>query len=131
MTQRHRRTRRPWTVLAIVFMLPGIDLPIALADSTKEPLPGADAASFLEFESVPDGRCQILSAGGKLRVVHNRHTERSIDFRLTRLFAGNHPQGLVVGQLAAGETGMKLGCTEVDGRKQDWVIERARYLNQD
>lgn len=93
--------------------------------------PSGEAASHLEFESVADGRCQILSAGGKLRLVHNRHAERGIDFRLLRMFAGNHPQGLVVGQLPAGAEPMKLGCTRVDGRPQDWVIQRARYMPQE
>lgn len=113
----------------------GLVSPLALAEVSDErnaaPLPSGNAADYLEFESVPDGRCQILSAGGKLRLVHNRHAERGIEFRLLRMFAGNHRQGLVAGQLAAGEEGMKLGCTKVDGRPQDWVIQRARYMDQD
>lgn len=90
----------------------------------------ADPAAFLEFTSIADGRCQILSEGGKLRLIHNRHRQRTIDFRLVRMFAGNHPQGLVTGTLIAGTEGMKLGCTEVDGRPQDWVLQRARFVKE-
>src|SRR5690606_8133132 len=60
--------------------------------------PGADDASeFLAFESVGDGRCLNLSEGGKLRILRNTHGERAIHYRVQRLFAGNHPQGLATG----------------------------------
>ena len=47
------------------------------------------------FESVNDGRCQILSDGGKLRILRNTHDERDIDYRLTRMFAGHHLKSFV------------------------------------
>jgi hypothetical protein len=87
---------------------------------------GDSAAAFLELRSEPDGRCQILSQGGKLRVLHNHHAERAIEYRLVRVFAGDHPQGLSDGVAPPGEP-VKLGCTEVDGRPQDWVVQRARF----
>ncbi|MEQ8231796.1 MAG: hypothetical protein RLW61_15760 [Gammaproteobacteria bacterium] len=86
-----------------------------------------DATSFLTFESVNDGRCLNLSEGGKLRILRNTHSERDIEYRLTRMFAGNHPQGLSKGRAPAGGEAVKLGCTRVDGREQDWVVERARF----
>jgi len=89
------------------------------------------AASFLAFESVPDGRCQILSQGGKLRVVRNHHARRDIDFRLVRMLSGTRPQGRVVGVAVAGGEPHRLGCTEVDGRPQDWILERARFVAED
>lgn len=90
----------------------------------------AGAASYLVFESIADGRCQILSKGGKLRVLRNRHAQRAIDFRLMRVFAGK-PQGLSTGIAEPGATPFKLGCTRVDGRAQDWVIDRARFKQED
>jgi hypothetical protein len=90
----------------------------------------AGAASYLVFESVADGRCQILSNGGKLRVLRNQHAQTAIDFRLMRVFAGK-PQGLSTGIAEPGATPFKLGCTRVDGRAQDWVIERARFKQED
>ncbi len=87
----------------------------------------ADAAAFLALESVNDGRCQNLSEGGKLRVLRNTHAERDISYRLIRMFAGNHPQGRSVGHAPAGGAAVKLGCTRVDGREQDWIVERARF----
>lgn len=98
-----------------------------VAASQAEP----DPAAYLEFESVPDGRCQILSEGGKLRVLHNRHASRSIDYRLLRMFPPTRPQGLVAGTIAAGAEPAKLGCTRVDGREQDWVLKRARYAPEE
>jgi hypothetical protein len=83
--------------------------------------------TYLEFESVGDGRCQILSKGGKLRVLHNRHPKLTIDFRLTRIFAGK-PQGLSTGIAEPNAPPVKLGCTRVDGREQDWVLERVRFV---
>lgn len=92
---------------------------------------GADgavsAADFLVFESVADGRCQILSDGGKLRVMRNQHDARPIKYRLTRVFVGK-PQGLSVGVAEPGNALVKLGCTRVDGRVQDWVVERAHFV---
>lgn len=85
-----------------------------------------DAAAYLEFESKADGRCQILSDGGKLRVMRNVHAERAIAYRLTRIFVGVR-QGLAQGIAPAGGEAVKLGCTRVDGRDQEWSIERAVF----
>lgn len=85
------------------------------------------AAAFLELESVLDGRCQILSEGGKLRVIKNTHASRTVRYRLIRMFAGNHPQGRSIGSAPPGAEPVKLGCTRVDGRTQDWIVERARF----
>jgi len=87
------------------------------------------ATAFLALESVNDGRCQNLSQGGKLRILRNTHDERDISYRLIRMFAGNHPQGRSVGRAPAGGAAVKLGCTRVDGREQDWVVERARFAD--
>ena len=102
-----------------------ISLPLATAADGS-----AGAASYLVFESVADGRCQILSDGGKLRVLRNQHAQRAINFRLMRVFAGK-PQGLSTGIAEPGATPFKLGCTRVDGRDQDWVIERAGFKPED
>lgn len=85
--------------------------------------------SYLEFVSERDGHCQNLSAGGQLRLLYNRHPTRSVEYRLIRSFAGDHIQGRVVGVVPPGSGGDKLGCTEVDGRPQDWRIERARFTD--
>ena len=85
------------------------------------------ASSFLAFQSEADGRCQVLSAGGKLRILRNRHATRAIDFRLMRVFGDGHPQGRVAGTAPAGGELVPLGCTQVDGRPQDWLLERASF----
>ena len=85
------------------------------------------ASSFLEFSAENDGRCQILSEGGQLRILRNRHAERAIDYRLMRVFANGHPQNRVVGTAPPGGEPVKLGCTRVDGRPQDWLLERATF----
>jgi hypothetical protein len=85
------------------------------------------AASFLTFQSAADGRCQILSSGGQLRVLINNHANRAIDYRLVRIFGDGHRQGLVGGTASAGGEPVPLGCTQVDGRPQDWLLERARF----
>lgn len=100
---------------------------LMLPDARGAEPAGDDAAAFLELESVLDGRCQILSEGGKLRVIKNTHASRSVRYRLIRMFAGNHPQGRVTGSAPPGAEPVKLGCTRVDGRPQDWIVERARF----
>ncbi|MGE0486977.1 MAG: hypothetical protein AB7Q81_22695 [Gammaproteobacteria bacterium] len=85
------------------------------------------AGDYLAMESVADGRCQILSEGGKLRILRNSHPKRAVAYRLLRVFAGDHPQGLVTGVAPAGGDAVKLGCTRVDGREQDWLLQRARF----
>lgn len=93
----------------------------------EKPAAADSASAFLEFESEPDGRCQILSEGGKLRVLYNRHDSRAIDYRLMRVFGDGHRQGRVVGTAPAGSERVPLGCTRVDGRPQDWQLERATF----
>ena len=90
-------------------------------------IPAQAAKVFLEFQSEPDGRCQVLSEGGKLRVLYNRHASRAIDYRLMRVFGDGHHQGRVVGSAPAGGEPVPLGCTRVDGRPQDWQLERATF----
>ncbi|MGB1879384.1 MAG: hypothetical protein ACPHTD_01585, partial [Gammaproteobacteria bacterium] len=67
-----------WVASAVFTLMPAFNV-AAEAENAED---------YLEFESVPDGRCQILSMGGKLRVLHNRHPELAIRFRLVRMFAG-------------------------------------------
>ena len=100
---------------------------LALAANVEAP----SAGSFLEFQSEADGRCQILSEGGRLRVLYNRHDSRAIDYRLMRVFGDGHRQGRVVGTAPAGGERVPLGCTRVDGRPQDWQLERANFSPQE
>ena len=88
---------------------------------------GEDAAAYLEFEQVLDGKCYILSSGGKLVLMHNRHPERAIAYRLVRVFAGRPQGSFTVGRLDAGVDPIKLGCSEVDGRPQRWEVVRAEF----
>lgn len=112
-------------MLALVFVAP--------PDARCEPgadtaaIAAAAAADYLELVAEPDGRCQILSEGGQLEVLYNRHPDQAVEYRLLRVFAGDHPQGLVTGIALPGADGIKLGCTRVDGRIQAWRIQRARF----
>jgi hypothetical protein len=107
-----------------LFLLAGL---VTHANATDA---GSGAASYLEFESVLDGHCQNLSPGGKLRIVHNVHPDSAIDFRLFRIFVGKR-QGRSTGIAQPRGTPVKLGCTRVDGREQDWIVERARFAAAD
>lgn len=89
--------------------------------------PGADPKVALEFEEKLDGRCYILSSGGKLVVMHNRDSQQAVKYRLIRMFADLPQMGRTVGTIAPGES-IKLGCSEVDGRYQHWVVERASFV---
>ena len=116
LTSKHRPT-------VLLACLAGLAVPIPnLAE-----VPAPAATSFLEFQSEADGRCQVLSEGGKLRVLYNRHESLAIDYRLMRVFGNGHHQGRVVGTAPAGGEPVPLGCTRVDGRPQDWQLERARF----
>jgi hypothetical protein len=88
-----------------------------------------DAASYLNIQSVEDGRCQILSQGGKLVLITNTHATKRINYRLLRVFAAK-PQGLTTGLLAPNGVAQKLGCDKVDGRAQTWQIKRARFVEE-
>lgn len=89
--------------------------------------PAGDAAAQLAFESHPDGKCHILSEGGKLRLMRNVHPERAVHYRLIRYFAGRPQPGRVTGTIAPDDTPVRLGCTRVDGREQHWEIESATF----
>ena len=86
-----------------------------------------EAQKYLRFEAVDDGKCHILSEGGKLMVMHTEHEEKAIKFRLIRYFADVRQQGRATGVAVPGEKPVKLGCTLVDGRAQHWTIERAHF----
>jgi len=85
------------------------------------------AATYLTFETKLDGRCQNLSEGGKLAVMHNTHPDRKIDFRLIRYYVDVPQQGRATGTADAGGATVKLGCSRVGGRQQRWVLERATF----
>lgn len=84
------------------------------------------ATAFLTVDAQVDGKCQNLSEGGKLVILHNTHPARSIEYRLVRMFA-KVPQSRVVGVLAPDGEGQRLGCNRVDGREQSWRVERATF----
>jgi len=86
-----------------------------------------DAGDLLAFEEMTDGKCQILSEGGKLVVLRNLHPSRAIRYRLVRMFM-EVPQGRLDGEIAAGEATQKLGCSRVNRRVQSWRVERATLL---
>ncbi len=100
------------------------------APAAPEPATTA-AADALAFESVLDGRCQILSDGGKLRVVRNTDPARRVRYRLVRVFADTPQAGRVTGELGPGEGPVKLGCTRVDGREQRWEVLSAEFIDSE
>ena len=102
--------------------------PASLWSASDDGVETQPAASYLTFQSEADGRCQILSTGGQLRLLINSHATRAIDYRLVRVFGDGHRQGLVGGTAAPGGERVPLGCTQVDGRPQDWLLERARFI---
>ncbi len=83
--------------------------------------------SFLIFDEIIDGRCQNLSAGGKLQVLLNTHPSRNIKFRLIRYFVDVRQNGRATGIAEISDTPVKLGCTIVGGRVQRWEVERAEF----
>ena len=96
----------------------------ATGNNTKEQPP----EDYIEFESVLDGRCQILSKGGKLRTVINNHPDKTIKYRFTRMFAGKRQASMAAGTIKPGEKPVKLGCTEVDGHEQTWEIKAVTFV---
>jgi len=91
---------------------------------TQEKSPG----DYLEFYSVLDGKCQILSNCGKLRLVKNNHPDKAIKYRFNRIFAGKRQASMTIGVLEPGGKPVKLGCTKVDGREQTWEISVAKFV---
>ena len=126
---------RIYALLVSVFLLAcannalADDGPVDAATGTA-PAAG-EPGSFLKFEDVLDGRCYILSAGGKLTVMHNTHPEHTIRFRLIRFFANKRQRGRATGDIAPGDKPTKLGCSQVDGRPQEWRIERASFVTEE
>lgn len=110
------------TLLVAIFWTCGVPAKVA-----SDP----EATKYLSFEEVGDGKCHILSEGGKLLVMHNKHPEKPIKFRLTRFFADVRQWGRATGTAVPGEKPTKLGCTQVDGRVQRWEIERANFVAPD
>ncbi len=117
-----------------IFLLIGF-LPFAVFSAPCNELAAAGSSTveqspedYLEFESVLDGKCQILSKGGKLRTVINNHPDKSIKYRFTRMFAGKRQASMAAGTIEPGEKPVKLGCTEVDGYEQTWEIKVVKFV---
>lgn len=89
--------------------------------------PIGNAESYLVFEEIIDGKCQNLSAGGKLQVMLNAHPSRKIKFRLVRYFVDVRQNGRATGVAEPGGSRVKLGCSRVGGRVQRWEVERAEF----
>lgn len=87
------------------------------------------ASAFLEFEPVLDGKCHILSEGGKLVLLRNTHPTRAIAYRLERRFV-KLPQGLMDGTIGPRAEPQKLGCDTVGGRPQTWQVKRAEFAQE-
>ncbi|HMM77709.1 MAG TPA: hypothetical protein PJ986_18550 [Gammaproteobacteria bacterium] len=101
---------------------------LALCVTQGRAAPADEAAvAALVFEEQLDGKCQILSAGGKLVVLRNASADRAVRYRLVRMFLGV-PQGRLDGEIAPGGTPQKLGCNRVNGRPQSWRVERATLV---
>lgn len=91
--------------------------------STKNP-----ARDYIEFYDQLDGKCQILSSGGKLTLVKNTHPDKKIRYRFVRMFAGKPQAGMAFGILDPGEEPTKMGCNKVDDHEQMWDIKVAEFM---
>ncbi len=115
-------------ILVSLFPLTAFSTPCDQAAKLDSSSMEKDPSQYIEFISQPDGRCQNLSSGGKLQVVKNNHNDKKIKYRFNRMFAGKRQAGLTIGVLEPGAEPVKLGCTEVDGRKQSWEIQIVNFV---
>lgn len=88
-----------------------------------------DPKSYLEFIATLDGKCAILSQGGKLQSVKNNHASKLIRYRLVRYFAGKPQPSFTVGVVGPGGQTHALGCDRIDGQSQTWRLQSARYVD--
>jgi len=102
-----------------------------LAPTANRPVQAAEslAGEYLEFLSVEDGHCQNLSQGGQLLLLKSTHPAKKIKFRLERYFAGVRQPGLVQDVIDPGSQPVRLGCTRVDNREQNWKVRLATFLD--
>ncbi len=118
---------QPWlTTILLSVSLAVVVVPHASAAEKRD---ASKPLDWLRFETVLDGRCQNLSEGGKLIVMHNDHPSRTIRYRLLRLYV-DRPQGLMDGSILPGEPAQKLGCDRVGGRPQSWQVKRAQFVSE-
>ncbi len=125
---------RAWRYPSYAAILLGVALavtvvPLAYPADSLEIRDVSAPLEWLRFETVLDGRCQNLSEGGKLIVMHNDHPSRTIRYRLLRLHV-DRPQGLMDGSILPREPAQKLGCDRVGGRPQTWQIKRAQFATE-
>lgn len=108
----------------------GMEIGSGAGFPTEEDVPlNGDPRPYVEFIANLDGKCYILSAGGRLQSIKNNHLSKTIRYRLVRYFAGKPQPSLVAGTVGpAGQT-KPLGCDRVDGQDQTWRLESARYVD--
>lgn len=111
----------------------------ALSQAEDSPCQGKDqtlsgttaenpARDYIEFYDQLDGKCQILSSGGKLTLVKNNHPDKKIRYRFVRMFAGKPQAGVVFGILDPADGPLKMGCNRVDDHEQIWDIKVAEFM---
>jgi len=92
-------------------------------------LAGDDPRSYLEFIANSDGKCTILSAGGRLQSIKNNHRLKTIRYRLVRYIAGKPQPSFTSGTVGPVGQMSALGCDRVDDQDQRWRLESARYVD--
>ncbi|MGH8602619.1 MAG: hypothetical protein ACREXR_07530 [Gammaproteobacteria bacterium] len=102
--------------------------PIGCPAGDAAPVSG-DPRSYLEFIANSDGKCTILSTGGRLQSIKNNHLSKTIRYRLVRYIAGKPQPSFTSGTVGPVGQMSALGCDRVDGQDQSWRIESARYVD--
>lgn len=123
-----REYERAGRLAGLVALGLALATPASLADAEAEAEAdaGEGAASAVAFELQDNARCHNLSPGGKMTFIRSTDPDRVLRVRLIRYFSDAPQPGRVDVVLSPGEEPREIGCNQLDGRPQEWRVERVK-----
>jgi len=110
-------------ILTLVFVLAATHLlaPLPAAAEEEDPL------KFIVFSTDFDSKC--VQRRGVMIYIANKHPSRTMSLVLERWYMDNRTADRGKSLLKPGDEPEPLGCSNVEGGKQEWRILRSEWLD--
>ncbi len=108
-------------VVLALFALPLLAAPVQAAAGDEDPL------QFLAFSTDFDSKC--VQRNGVMIYIANKHPSRSMKLVLERWYMDNRTADRGKSVLKPGEEPEPLGCSNIEGGKQEWKVLKSEWAD--
>jgi hypothetical protein len=112
---------KPLAALLPILLLCGLGLPLPAALAEEDPL------QFIAFSTDFDSKC--VQRNGVMIYIANKHPNRSMRLVLERWYMDNRTADRGKSLLKPGEEPEPLGCSNVEGGKQEWKVLKSEWAD--